>query len=421
MRQTSTNRNAAGVMGGSNGSRRHTRHSRLTLVLLADHKARDVVQEDERDAPLRAERDEVRGLLRGRGKHDPVVRDESDGDAVDVRPRAHHRGAEQRLELVQLGAVDDARHHLSAVVVTVRGLRVRDAQQLLGVVVRLGAGARGAGRGQEGEREDGALVGGEGCYELSALAHGLDLALREVLAGPRRGGVHASAAQLLVRALLARGHLHELAPRERELRVALHHDSVVGHAGQVGSSRNARTEHHRDRGDLRLGHARQAVERARPCVEDVEGLAEVGARGLEELDEREAALHGHLVEPVPLLAREQVQRPRADRGHVRDDHALHPAHQPDSADERVALGVALLVLSGQGHELEEGRVLVQHELQPLAPEHLALLQVRLLAVVLTLEVPVLELVPELLDEAEHRRLVLEKGVPARVDGRLEPL
>ena len=50
----------------------------------ADHEAADVLQEDERDAALRAELDEVRALEGGLGEEDAVVGEDADAVAVDA-------------------------------------------------------------------------------------------------------------------------------------------------------------------------------------------------------------------------------------------------------------------------------------------------------------------------------------------------
>ena len=83
---------------------------------LADHEADDVLQEQQRNAALAAQFDEVRGLQRAFGKQDAVVADDADRHAVEMREAGDEGGAVQRLELVELGAVDDARDHLAHVV-----------------------------------------------------------------------------------------------------------------------------------------------------------------------------------------------------------------------------------------------------------------------------------------------------------------
>ncbi len=86
------------------------------FVLLSDHEARDVLQEHERNLPLRAQLDEVRTLQRRFRKQDAVVGDDADRIAPDAGEAGDERRAVARLELVELAAVDDARDHLAHVV-----------------------------------------------------------------------------------------------------------------------------------------------------------------------------------------------------------------------------------------------------------------------------------------------------------------
>jgi hypothetical protein len=86
------------------------------LVFLAHHVAGDVLQEQQRDAALAGELDEMRRLERGFGEQHAVVGEDRDRVAVQVREAGHQRGAVVGLELVQLRAVDDARDDLAHVV-----------------------------------------------------------------------------------------------------------------------------------------------------------------------------------------------------------------------------------------------------------------------------------------------------------------
>jgi hypothetical protein len=57
------------------------------LVLAADHEAGDVLQEDQRDAALGAQLDEVGALLGRLAKQDAVVGDDAHRHAVEPRSR----------------------------------------------------------------------------------------------------------------------------------------------------------------------------------------------------------------------------------------------------------------------------------------------------------------------------------------------
>ena len=78
------------------------------LVLAADHEAGDVLEEDERDLPLRGELDEVGALERRRAEQDPVVGDDPDRIALDVGEARDERLAVARLEVVEAAAVDES-------------------------------------------------------------------------------------------------------------------------------------------------------------------------------------------------------------------------------------------------------------------------------------------------------------------------
>ena len=86
------------------------------LVLLADHEAGDVLQEDQRRLALAAQLDEVRRLERALGEEDAVVGDDADRDSPsDAREAADQRRAVERLELVEAAAIHQPRDHLAHV------------------------------------------------------------------------------------------------------------------------------------------------------------------------------------------------------------------------------------------------------------------------------------------------------------------
>jgi hypothetical protein len=114
------------------------------LVLAADHEAGDVLQEDQRNAALGAQLDEVGALLGRLAKQDAVVGDDAHRHAVEPRKAGDQRGAVAGLELVEARAVDDAGDHL-AHVVGLAGVGGDHAVELGRVVERLFGGA---GRGR---------------------------------------------------------------------------------------------------------------------------------------------------------------------------------------------------------------------------------------------------------------------------------
>src|SRR5690606_19236049 len=85
------------------------------LVFLPDHEAGDVLQKQQRNAALAGQFDEVRAFLRRFGEEDAVVRQDRHRIAVDMGETANQRGAEQRLEFIEAGVVDDTGDHLAHV------------------------------------------------------------------------------------------------------------------------------------------------------------------------------------------------------------------------------------------------------------------------------------------------------------------
>src|SRR3546814_11216564 len=88
----------------------------LGLICSADHEAADVLEEEQGDAPLLRQFDEMRVLDRALAEQHAVVREDRDGNAPDMREAANQRAAVVRLELVKLAAVNDPREHLVHVI-----------------------------------------------------------------------------------------------------------------------------------------------------------------------------------------------------------------------------------------------------------------------------------------------------------------
>jgi hypothetical protein len=97
----------------------------------------DVLEEDERHAALAGELDEVRSLEGALGEEDAVVREDPDRKALDVAEPADEGLAVERLELVEVAAVDDAGDDL-ADVVALCILGGHDSVEVLRVVEWLG-------------------------------------------------------------------------------------------------------------------------------------------------------------------------------------------------------------------------------------------------------------------------------------------
>ena len=105
---------------------------------LADDVAGGVLEEQQRRVDLVGELDEVGGLLGVLVEDHPVVGEDRDRPAVQLRPAGDHLGPVGGLELVEAGAVDDPGDDLARVegdLQVVGG----DPEQLLRIVERVGA------------------------------------------------------------------------------------------------------------------------------------------------------------------------------------------------------------------------------------------------------------------------------------------
>ena len=324
----------------------------------ADHVPGGVLQEDERPVDLVGEEDELRRLLRlVHEEHPARVGEDADRVAVDRRPAGDQAGAVERLVLVEARAVDHPGEHLAGVEGHPQVGR-RDAEELVGVVHRL-VGGLGRARPELAPAQVG--------HDLPADPDAVALVGGEVVGDPRHPRVHLRAAERLVVGLLPGRHLHQRGPSEEDLRLPVDEHRVVAHPGHVGTARGGVAE---DEGDRRDPHARQLGEvvEGTPRGDEEVGLGgQVGAAGLHQPDQRQPVAAGDL-EGAELLAQGvRVHRTAAHGGVVGDDHALHAGHHPDPGDDRGA-DAELRSPGGERRELEEVRVAVEEELDPLVDE-----------------------------------------------------
>lgn len=91
----------------------HLMSRSVLLVALAHHESSDVLQEDQRDAPLTAEFDKVSCLQRRLGEKDAIVRYDAHALPVQLPEPRHHRGPVSLLELLEAAAIDQPCDHLT--------------------------------------------------------------------------------------------------------------------------------------------------------------------------------------------------------------------------------------------------------------------------------------------------------------------
>ncbi|CAM5702648.1 hypothetical protein STENM327S_02821 [Streptomyces tendae] len=247
-----------------------------------------------------------------------------------------------------------------------RGAQVAgdDAEEFLGVVLgRLGEGRIGV-----------RLAVAQAGDDAAGLTQGVGLVDGEVVGEAGGAGVHLGAAQGLVVALLAGGHLDQGRPAEEHLRALLDHDHVVGHAGDVGAPRGRVAEDDGDGGDPGRRQPCEVPEDRAAGDEDLLLGGQVGAAGLDEADAGQPVGEGDVVGAQGLLQRPGVAGAAAHGGVVGGDQALDALDDADAGDERGADRV-LAPPGRQRRQLQEGRVRVEEQLDALAGEELAALAV----------------------------------------------
>ena len=336
------------------------------LVLLADHVAGRVVQEQQWRVGAVGQLDELGGLLRLLAEqHAAVVGEDADRIAVQVGPAGHQRRAVERLELVELRAVDDAGDDVARVERDPQIGR-HDAEQFLGVEQRLGDRARCRALLAPVQPRD----------DAAADPDGVEFVDGEVVRQTRSAGVHFGAAERFVVGLLAGGHLHQRRSGQEHLRALLDHHDVVGHAGDVGAARGGVAEHQRNGRDARRRQPGQVAEHLAAGDEDLLLGRQVGAAGLHQRDHRKAVLHRNLVGAQHLLQRPRVAGAALDGRVVGDEQALDALDHAD-AGHHAGADLEVGAVCGQRAQLQERRVGVEQHLDALARGHLAAVVVAL--------------------------------------------
>ena len=196
------------------------------------------------------------------------------------------------------------------------------------------------------------------------------LVLGQLIGETADPGVHLGAAERLVVAVLAGRHLDQRWAAEEDLRALFDQHDVVAHTRDVRAAGRRVAEHQRDRRHAGGRELREVFEH-RPTGDEDLGLGrQVGATGFDEIDERQPVLAGDHHRPADLLAAVGVAGAAADRRVVGDDHArdafdlADPGH--DARSHREARAVRR-----DSHQLEEGCVPVEQQLDPLAGEQFA--------------------------------------------------
>src|SRR3954466_750192 len=184
--------------------------------------------------------------------------------------------------------------------------------------------------------------------------------------------MHLRAAELLVVALLPRGHLHQRRTAQADLPPLFDHHDVIANAREEGTACGRVAEHQRDRGDRLRRLASQVAETPATRDEDLTLRRQLRAAGLDQVDDGQPVLFGDLCTSTALLCSERVGRTAAHCRVIRADEAFGALDDTDPGDN----GRADLVAGPprcERRQLEKRRVRVEQQLDPFAGEQLAAL------------------------------------------------
>ena len=198
---------------------------------------------------------------------------------------------------------------------------------------------------------------------------------RVVVGDARSPRVHVGAAELLGRDVLAGRRLHERRSADEDRAGAADDHGLVAHRRHVGAACRARAHHDRDLRDPGGGHPRLVEEdpaEVVPVGEDLRLEREERAARVDQVEARQAVLLGDLLRAQVLLHRQREVRPALHGRVVGDDHALAALDDSDPRDDPGGRRLAVVQLPcRQRRELEERRVRVDEQVDPLAGGQLA--------------------------------------------------
>ena len=286
------------------------------------------------------------------------------GLAVEAREPDDQLLGEQRLELEERVLVDERVDHLVHVV----GAPLLDRHDRRRSASRSAIGARGGDDRRGLRRHDVGRYDSQRCaasIASSSSAH-------EVVAAAADGRVHARAAHLLERHLLADHHLGHARRAEVHRGVALDHEHDVAERRDVRTARGRRAEQaahlrHPAREPHLVG---EDPARAAPTREQLDLVGDARAGGVDEVDDRQLVPQRGLGEPHDLL-----DGPRAPRARLHRRVVGHHAHRPavdaaDAGDHAVGGQVVGERVGEQPSSTNEP--VVEQQLEPVADEQLVL-------------------------------------------------
>ena len=282
-----------------------------------------------------------------------------------MREAADQRLAVEGLELVELGAVDEARDHLAHVVGLAQVAR-HDAVELRCVL----GGQGGFAAAEPGRR---AVI--EAADDLARERKRMGVVVREVIDDAGGARVHVAAAEGFGVDDLAGRRFHERRAAEKDRALVADDDGLVAHGRHVGAARGAGTHDHRDLRNARGREPRLVVEDAAEVLAIREHLVlqrQEGAARVDEVDAGQAVLERDFLRAQVLLDRDRVVGAALDGRVVRDHEQFAAVDAADAGHEaRGRRVVAVHAAGGERRDLEERAAGVEEGLDALARQELA--------------------------------------------------
>ncbi len=171
----------------------------------------------------------MRPFERGFGEQNAVVGEDADGNAADTSKAGDERGAVERLELVELGTVDEPRDD-GADIEGLARIGGHEAVELARIACRI---ARGM------QRYIDTRPGIEMRHGAPANPERIDVIGGVVVGDTGAAGVNFGAAELLRADDLAGRRLHQRRPAEEDGALVAHDDGLVRHRRHIGAARGA--------------------------------------------------------------------------------------------------------------------------------------------------------------------------------------
>src|SRR5689334_4473330 len=355
----------------------------LLLFFRADHEARHILHEEERNAGAIAPVDEVRDFLRTLGVDDAaetrlltlttfdqaaLIGDHANVDAIDARIATNHFASEISLKLIDLAIVEDGAEDVVHVVghAVVAGQHIVERlRRWLDTFAALPAASCGISEWQALD-------------EIADLAQTFFIVVDLIMGDAADLRVRRRAAEGLGVDNLPGRTFHQVRTAESHEGGSLHHQDDVGQRGQICTPRNALPHHRCDLWNAQVAsHDRVVIEDACGAVlarKDSALIRKVHTRGVDQIHNRDAAAHRDFLGPQNLLDRLRPPGSCLDGRIVGDDDGFPPVHPDDRGYDTRGRGLTVVLIVGnQQSDLEHARIGIAQQIHPLPSGKLALL------------------------------------------------